>query len=291
MNARFAFLLPLTALTLALACGSQRPSVSEPHTVPTQSAAPSGSTEHSAPEASRPAGYSLQQAVVRLRERGATPRQRLSPDFTRMAPRAQERRVAAWSATSVGTDTSRRVTLRASVRMPSPPEKSARQVALTFELPEAEQHLTSRLLGASFEDRSEAPFLGFSRAILPSVLIDIAPDGELGVGATWSVDRRYQDGAGEFFSRRNYKLLRWVAPDAFGIRQTARIAELELVWVDGAERGSEQVTTGRIWHSAAWLYPVGYFRQKIEEDEITLETMLQLDNPEWPKLSPIVAKD
>lgn len=256
--------------------------------------APSPSAAHASPpppteSLKRPAGYSLQRAVVRLRSPGSVPRERLTPDFAHMSPTLQTRRATAWSTTSVGSDTSDRVASSASLRFPSPPNKSARQVKLILELPEAEQHLTTTLLGKRFEDRSDAPFLGFARALLPSVLIDVAPDAQLGAGATWSIERHYEDAGGAFYSRREYELLQWLDPSDLEIRQDDPIALLEFTWLDGSESGAEQVTTGRLWHSAAWLYPVGYFRQKIEDARISLETMLRLDNPEWPKLSRLVS--
>ncbi len=238
--------------------------------------------------APRPAGYSKQESSLALSSAGEAPRQRLFRDFSSFRPDAQLRRFAAHSLTQIGDDASKRLTLHARVRMPDLPDSSARRAHLLFELPDAEQRLSTQILDLGFEDRSDAPFLGFARALLPSLLLDPLPRGPVGVGATWQVDLHFEEAVGDVVSRRRYRLVEWRDAKSLGLAQHAPVALLECEWRDAVADGPEQLTTGQLWHSAAWLYPVGHLHQQTRDGQVSLETILVIDNPEWPKLSQIV---
>ncbi|MCA9633446.1 MAG: hypothetical protein KC766_37610 [Myxococcales bacterium] len=285
------WLVVCTGGALALACSGQpsqihtaRPEASSTE----QSSAPSNAP--SPPEPSPP-GYSRQQAALRVSSKGAAPRHTLARTLARFRPADQARQIVAFSVTRVGEDASRRLTLRGEVTMHRAPDQVERRVELQLMLPEerggagTQQRLQTTLLDTGFDDRSQLPFFGFARAMLPSLLLDPLPRLPLGVGASWHTTLRFDEASGPVVSERAYRLLEWRAPGSLGVSQDSLIALVEAEWRDRGPAGPEQVTRGRLWHSEAWLYPVGRLQQETQDADVSLQTRVLINAPQWPTLA------
>jgi hypothetical protein len=200
----------------------------------------------------------------------------------------QRRLATARSFTQVAGDRSAALDLQASVAVRPDPERAPRraQVLISVLAPHKEQPLEvlTELLPQGFVDRSSAEARGFGRSLLPSMLLDIAPSIPLGKGARWSLTFDRQEDGRSVHSVREYRVTRFIASNAKPWADDGPLTELAFEWRESVPGEPESITTGALWHSPRWLYPLAQLRNQAQDAEIQLVTVLRLAHPSWGEL-------
>lgn len=203
-------------------------------------------------------------------------------------PAMQRRQATARSFTQLGGDVSAPLEIQATLAVRGAPSGAAgrAQVLIAVTAPHAETPLEvlTELLPHGFVDKPAAEPRGFARSLLPSVLLDVVPTVPLGIGASWTLSFDRQEDGRRVHSVREYRVTRFVPAAGKPWAGDGPLAELAFSWKDSAAGEPASVTTGALWHSPRWLYPLAHLRNQAQAGEIRLITELRVEHPSFGEL-------